>query len=116
MPVLFLDTVPSTQSLLSKLVHATALLIGRDITERTRRDRSFSSCHHHVEVSDLGLTEVLIAEGLSEFEKSTPRSVQNPAVHQIAHYPRSVRAFGSLSGTWMFSDERRNKVYECTHH
>ena len=56
------------------------------------------------------LSKRLIPEGLSDYAKATPPSVQHSHKHQLLHYPRSADAFGSLSGSWMFTDERRNKV------
>ena len=56
------------------------------------------------------LSKRLIPEGLSDYVKATPPSVQHSHKHQLLHYPRSADAFGSLSGSWMFTDERRNKV------
>ena len=141
-PVLFMGMMPTLYEPLTKLVHAVVLLTGRVISERFRRDKGYvcefcllvrvvsmhhvihttsnryRTCFNHVFQEDIVLSKSLIPEGLSEFERATPASSHKSHVHQIVHYPRCVDLLGSLSGQWMFGDERRNKVhaYFITHY
>ena len=71
----------------------------------------YGTCFNHVFPADMDLSKSLITEGLSEFEHAAPPSSHKSHVHHIVHYPRSVDLLGSLSGQWMFGDERRNKVH-----
>ena len=118
LPVLFLDTIPALHSALSKLVYAIQLLTGRVITERTRRDRGFKTCFHHVGPADVNKSKLLMPESLSEYAKLTSTDTQKSHLHHFCHYPRSVGIFGHLEGYTMLGDERRNKVSFIyhTHH
>ena len=109
LPVLFRGTVDLVDPL-TKLVYSLRLLLGRVVSEKRRRDKGWLTCFHHISRQDLRLTSTLVPEGMSEYEKVTPPSSQRSHMHQIVHYPRCVDLFGSLSGCWMFGDERRNKV------
>jgi len=79
-------------------------------THNTHNTLGWLTPFHHITREDLQLARRLIPEGLAEYVKVTPPSVQQSHKHQLIHYPRSVESFGSLSGSWMFTDERRNKV------
>ena len=110
LPVLFLGTIPALYEALTKLALAITLLLGRVLSERTRRDKGYKTCFHHVYEDDVERAELLIPEGLSELEWTTPPSFSKSHSHHIVHYPRCVRLLGPLNGQWMFGDERRNKV------
>ena len=110
LPVLFFETIPALYQALTKLVHAITLLLGRVASERMRRTKGYRTCFHHVLKDDVQRAELLIPEGLSELELTTPPSASKSHAHHIVHYPRCVDLLGPLSGQWMFGDERRNKV------
>ena len=59
---------------------------------------------------DVMKSKSLVPEAMCEFARATPPSSHTSHAHQIVHYPQSVDLLGSLSGQWMFDDERRNKV------
>lgn len=109
LPVLFRGT-NSLHKPLTKLVHALRLLLGRVVTEKHRRRKRWMTCFHHISQQDLQLATRLIPESMVEYKQATPPSSAKSHMHQIVHYPRCVDFFGSLSGCWMFGDERRNKV------
>ena len=113
-PVLFHGTNQDLHLTLSKLVHGVILLLGKVITERVRRRHGYQTCFHHICRDNIGLAQTLIPEGLSELEKQTPPNAMKTHIHQVVHYPSSVDRFASLSGGWMFGDERRNKVNDST--
>ena len=71
----------------------------------------YRTCFNHIFQGDLKVAKLKITEGLSEFAQATPPSSHKSHLHQVVHYPRSVDLLGSLSGQWMFGDERRNKVH-----
>ena len=128
-----MGTVPSLHDPLTKIAHAIVLLTGRVISERFRRDNGYvayefrrvvhinvsrdstsnryRTCFNHVFQDDHTLSKSKITEGLSDFEHATPPSSHKSHLHQIVHYPECVDWLGSLSGQWMFGDERRNKVH-----
>ena len=108
-PVLLMGT-NNLHAPLTKLVHGLTLLLGRVVSEKTRRNNKWQTCFHHVSQPDIQLSERLIPESMSEYERETVPSCQRSHMHQIVHYPSCVQKFGSLSGCWMFADERRNKV------
>ena len=111
-PVLFMETIPSLYNSLTKLVYGVTLLIGRVVCERFRRSKGYGTCFNHVFPDDFEKARVLIPEAMSEFAQATPPSSQKSHAHHIVHYPKLVDLLGSLSGQWMFGDERRNNV--CT--
>ena len=133
LPTFFMGTAPSLYDPLTKIAHAIVLLTGRVISERFRRDKGYvwlwvvwfiSMCHvmhttpnryrtcfNHVFPDDHKLSKSKITEGLSEFEHATPPSSHKSHLHQVVHYPECVDLLGSLSGQWLFGDERRNKVH-----
>ena len=108
-PVLLMGT-NNLHAPLTKLAHALSLLLGRVVSERTRRNKGWKTCLHHVSQPDIQLSERLIPEGLSEYEHETPPSCLRSHMHQVVHYPNNVQKFGSINGCWMLGDERRNKV------
>ena len=110
LPVLFMGTGTTLYEPLTKLAHAIVLLTGRVISERFRRTHGYGTCINHVFTADVELCKELVPEALSEFERATLPSSHKSHVHQIVHYPKCVDLLGSLSGQWMFGDERRNKV------
>ena len=110
LPVLFLDTIEQLRLSLEKLVHGLTLLVGRVLSERRRHDKGYLTCFRHISVRDKNQAGTFITEAMSEYEKMSPPSSQKSHMHQFVHYPRSVDHLGSLGGTWMFGDERRNKV------
>ena len=112
LPVLFRGTVDLHRPL-TKLVHALRLLLGRVISEKHRRRKGWLTCFHHISSQDLKLARRLVPESMSEYVNVTPPSCAVSHMHQIVHYPRCVDLLGSLSGCWMFGDERRNKVIPC---
>ena len=109
LPVLFRGTVDLHKPL-TKLVYALRLLLGRVVSEKHRRSKGWLTCFHHISRSDFESANRLVPESMSEYAKVTPPSCKRSHMHPIVHYPRSVDLFGSLSGCWMFGDERRNKV------
>ena len=108
-PVLLMGT-NNLHGPLTKLVHSLSLLLGRVVSERTRRNKGWKTCFHHVSQRDIRLSEQLIPESMCEYEYETAPSCLRSHMHQIVHYPDCVQKFGSLNGCWMFGDERRNKV------
>ena len=108
-PVLLMGT-NNLHAPLTKLVHGLSLLLGRVVSEKTRHNKGWKTCFHHVSQPDIQLSERLIPESMSEYERATAPSSQRSHMHQIVHYPSCVKKFGSLNGCWMFGDERRNKV------
>ena len=111
LPVLFRGTGDLVDPL-AKLVYALRLLLGHVVSEKRRRSKGWLTCFHHISREDLALATRLIPESMSEYAKVTPPSAKRSHMHQIVHYPWSVDLFGSLSGSWMFTDERRNKVFD----
>ena len=98
LPVLFLDTIPFLQQSLQSLVHGCTLLIGRVISENTRRTKGLTTCSRQVSLSDVRLSEKLLPEGMSKFEKGTAPSGQKSHMHQIVHYPKTVKKLGTIAG------------------
>ena len=76
----------------------------------------YGTCFNHVFPDDFEKARVLIPEAMSEFAQATPPSSQKSHAHHIVHYPKLVDLLGSLSGQWMFGDERRNKVHLMCEH
>lgn len=111
-PVLLMGT-NNLHAPLTKLAHGLTLLLGRVVSEKTRRLKKWKTCLHHVSMSDVRLSQRLIPEAMSEYEHETAPSLQRSHMHQFVHYPKCVDKMGSLNGCWMFSDERRNKVSVC---
>lgn len=142
LPVLFMGTASTLYHPLTKLAYAVVLLIGRVMSERFRRDKGYvcvwrwvmyayqcitcwfiphasnryRTCFNHIFQGDLKVAKLKITEGLSEFAQATPPSSHKSHLHQMVHYPRCVDLLGSLSGQWMFGDERRNKVHSLQLH
>jgi len=110
-PTLFLGTgIKDLHSMLCKLAYAIRLMIGRVVCGRERRSRRLKTFFNHVGSDDLELCNLIVPEALSECERVVPPSTLRSHLHQMVHYPQGVDKFGSLSGCWMFGDERRNKV------
>ena len=114
-PVLFMATLENVVTSLTKLVHALKLLYGHVISEKTRRDEGFKTCFYHVSFEDWKFSKLLLPESLSEYANIVPPRSMKSHVHPVVHYPDGVDLFGPLPGTWMFGDERRNKVRKCTY-
>ena len=131
-PVLFRGT-NSLVHPFTKFVYCMRLLLGRVISEKKRRDRGWQTSFNHVFRSDLTSAKRLLPESMSEYSKVNPKLFSTRAhahthtrvythpqvtppscgkshMHQTVHYTDFVGRFGSLSGGWMFTDERRNKV------
>lgn len=112
-PVLLMGT-NNLHAPLTKLVHGLSLLLGRVVSEKTRRNRRWKTCFHHVSQPDIKLSKLLIPESMSEYEREVAPSCLRSHMHPVVHYPKCVHKFGSLNGCWMFGDERRNKVSHQT--
>ena len=133
LPVLLMGTVPAIHKALIKIVHGIILLNGRVISERVRRNKGsamyacavvywsskhlpwcvmcrYKTCFNHVRARDIVVAELILTEGMSEYAKATPPSLNKSHMHHVVHYPRCVNLFGPLNGCTMLSDERRNKV------
>ena len=108
-PVLLRDT-NNFHAPLTKLAHGFSLLLGRVVSEKTRRNKGWKTCFHHVSQPDIALSNRLIPESMSEYERATLPSCMKSHMHQFPHYPDCVQRLGSLNGCWLFSDERRNKA------
>ena len=110
LPVLFMGTIENLVASLTKLVHGLKLLYGRVISEKTRRDKGLKTCFHHISFEDWKLSKLLLPESLSEYANIVPSSCMKSHAHPVIHYPDKVDLLGPLPKTWMFGDERRNKV------